>query len=824
MVNWERLLERAGKVSAGVMGGFGEIDKSLGRYLQLKEKMEQTKRENDRRDKEEERKSLVDALKMQKIYEQRRKEAGVVAAEENRQATLAEELDYFAKNKQGSEVFNKVKQTWVGLGLPGSTEKQDKLQLVSDHLASISLKKKGAKDNEKNRKIEKRLLAKMSTEERNALFDNPQQKGGGYEKEKEKETGLLEGAPGDKTTSGSPIAKAKKGKVPKLNEMFPSKFSRAVDRIETGVDDFALSMPSGFLEFVEGGLGLVGAEKWKKGVRKGKKKYEEFMGVEDRNSIPSKAGRLAGDIGATIAGGRALKGVGAAVKGAQGLGKLPDYLSKVEKLPKMAKRAIPASLYGAIQAESQDENPLTGALTGAALGETLHQAVNLPSKIMKKTFNRIKKGAKIKDPERILERAELMGPDASIAEIVYNTDEVNALKRKPNFVKAMGKTKQHVEKKADEQLANLPMSMQDEVDLYKNINTLYKEGKEKANKLYGYSKQLGLGEESLLPIETIKKWKKIADKYKNVLPGYKHLKELKTPIEGLDAALNNRALYNLILERNPQYFPLASDLMAYYSKIKNELRSQQTPSHALTSLKKEIEEIIKEADPNSTLKKASNFYADNVVPFMQKNVNAAKKVGVAEKYIEGRPKIDTVFSKQSELNSQLFKNLKSEDKKKVIGRYAKKYFEEESNEVKTINDMIGSLPGYIKETKDPQIIKLLKDLESIGNVKKSITSMSTATASDKGSSQVVDKVLTGSRTARGLAYAGSALMGHPKMAAIVFGLDMGLKGANKAKNAFLRKMMGQKNLRKYFNPELIKEIETTGKFSRPMTKLIEEKS
>lgn len=269
--------------------------------------------------------------------------------------------------------------------------------------------------------------------------------------------------------------------------------------------------------------------------------------------------------------------------------------------------------------------------------------------------------------------------------------------------------------------------------------------------------------------------------------------------------------YQKFVMENIETLPTAADFLKYRKSVKKMLGSaDSTQTEGLTVLLKELDQIIEHSDTNSTLSKASKNYATKVAPFSQKEIKNAIGTSKFSESQEGRPKISTVFGKQSKENNLAFKQLSTKDKKRVIGGFLEENSSGEKNPIRAMLSTWEKLPDYIKLNGDPEIQKIMSEMKQLSNISKTYSSMQRTTTSDIGSRQSVEKA---AKIARLIGYGATAVT-NPTMTAGIALAEGGTRASLAAKHAIGRKRLGQKHLKHYLKPELLDKL-----YQKKMTQL-----
>ena len=465
--------------------------------------------------------------------------------------------------------------------------------------------------------------------------------------------------------------------------------------------------------------------------------------------------------------------------------------------------------YGALYGEGDPEAIKRGAVLGGALKGTLGTKKSKAQKL-ENEFAGIKERATFEDPDMIQRRAELMGKGATIPEVVGDETLINRLKTDTSRenISRMRKMESNLKSSAKDISKGLPK--EEALDLYKNLENLQSEVLEGARGKYDTVKETGIGKQGLLDKGVITNWVRAI---KNAEPNVKGLPKMK---QNGGAWKDIEKLMQISPEHPTRYFgfskdhldilPTASDFLTFRSKIKTMLEKADSSQHeGLSVLLKDLDRIIEKVDPNSSLAKARKEWVTKVVPLKQKAVKEAITASKFDEAHKGKPSIKKVFGEQSIENSQLFEMLPTQDKKRVLGSFLQEVLSnEEKYPPRAIMETWKKVPDYIKKTADPEIRKILKQMETMAQTSKTLSSSQSATKEDIGS-RLPTKDL--SKAVRGGLYAGSLLSGNPSSTAIIFGSELAGRGMNRLQNKNFRKLMDQKNLKYYFDPQLLEELE-----------------
>lgn len=565
--------------------------------------------------------------------------------------------------------------------------------------------------------------------------------------------------------------------------------------------DFLKSIPSAWFETGEGLSGLLGGKDLKQKIREGKQAYEEKVGIVDRDALNAQAGRLTGDII------NPLGLIGKALK-------LPKLISKV---PNFLKHLGSGSLYGAIQAEKEDEDLLTGAAIGAGASAILQGVGKGLSQAKKGKFEKIKKGATFTKPQEILQRKEVMGKGATIPELVGDETLINKIKKDSSVFNKnrMGKIERNIKENTKKQMGELPKGEEELMELYGNLKDVRKEAGQATASLYDVVKESGIGSEGLLEKPLLKEWIQAIKRSQGEIKGLPKMKPNGAHIKEVEKLLmiapDDPKAYRAFYIQNADQLPTAGDFLKYRSKVKNMLeKSGSAEVEGLTNLSENIDGIVEGVDTTSSLAKANKAYKTKIAPLNQKDVKSAMTSASFAESKEGRPKISKVFGEQSNDNNLVFKQLPTEDKKRVIGAFLEENLKKEKNPARAMVQTWEKLPDYVKLTDDPEIKKIIEGMHSLSQVNQTLSSMQRSTTTDIGSRQAIDRAM---KIGKWLGYGGSIFV-NPTLTAGL-GLVEGLaKGGMAARHALLRKGIGQKQLKHYLKPELLDEL-----YSRKISRL-----
>ena len=561
------------------------------------------------------------------------------------------------------------------------------------------------------------------------------------------------------------------------------------------MSDLPKSLVSGAMELGEGASGLVGAKGLKQKIRSGKEAYEDFVGIDDRDAFWASGGRFLGEMPVMGALGKVLRGL--------------PLLNKLSKARPILKHTGAGSLYGAIQAEKDDGDPIEGALIGGALGAGTSLAGSAASKLKGNGLGKIKKRASITDPEEVLRRAEVMGEKATIPELVGDEKGINRLKRDTSRknISRMESVEDSIKGNAKKIKQALPQGEEEIQTLYKELQTLKGKVGEESAALYGNVKEFGLGKEGILEPGVLKSWLSSIKEHTADIKGLPKMKVNGGSIKDVEKLMQfpptDPKSYRDFYVKNIDQLPTADDFLKYRKKVKDMLsRADSTQASGLIELNESLDRIVKNVDRSGSLAKADKHYATKAGSLNQDKVKEAINTSKFKESEKGRPKISKVFSEQSAANSQVFEQLSTEDKKRVLGGFLNEALKEEKHPARAIADTWKALPDYIKLTDDSSIQNLLQEIKTMAGTNKTLSSLQRSTTADIGGRPVGEKI---SKKLRPIMYT-TSLLTEPTSTAVIAAADLGLKGVSRARNATLRKKWSQKNLKHYLKPELLNEV------------------
>ena len=516
------------------------------------------------------------------------------------------------------------------------------------------------------------------------------------------------------------------------------------------------------------------------------KKYNEKMGIEE-GSLTDQIGTGLGEIFTPLPGG------------------------KLKWLSKAGKAMLGGGLFGALNASANNENIPLEAATGAALGglgtKIAGKLSGRGSKAKLKKFKDIRKGAHIKDPEEILRQADILGEGATIAEAVQNpyyTEKLRGIESRSNKarMKGMSESITKAAEKFEKDFPNEPRKV------FSSIDKNFSKAVEDSNLLYDAAKEFGIGQEGLLNPKTLKAYASLSTDFPGAPPlkmkkgsidktnqELKRLVSFSMPRNAVDKNGNLSKEYKNWYIQNFDQLPNAEDLLKFRKAVKSIPRDTPYRSN-VDQLEREFSEIVERNDPSGRMKKAIKNYAEKVAPY-QNQKEFAKEV----KNLKYSDTIDPAlkfFEKDSYEVERIFNDLPTEDKRRVIAGLinARKSYPKETLS-RAISREDKRLPSYMKNSKDPEVKKMVKEFESLSSANKSLTGIQTA-MKDKGSATEVKK---------GVRKMAPFLAGYaarnPMAATAMGGAYLGRKGYEKA---LLSQLSAKKNLRHYLKHELLEAI------------------
>lgn len=469
-----------------------------------------------------------------------------------------------------------------------------------------------------------------------------------------------------------------------------------------------------------------------------------------------------------------------------------------------AKGATAGAGYGALYSGGDPEAMKLGALLGGAI----HPAIGkISAKTKGKKLNKIKSRAKITDPNEVLARAEVMGEEALIPELVGDDKYINRLKRdtsKAN-VNRMEKVETNIRDHAKGVSKNLPRGR--DIELYEQLENQAASAKEKGSQLYDITKESGIGKHGVLEKPFIEEWMNIVNQSEPHIKGLPSLKpgapkhSMKKLQNALLGAPTTNDSYKAFAIQHNDIIPTPTDFLKFRGKVGKMLaKADASNVNELTELYQKINTLIEKVDPESNLAKARHNWATEVAPFSETPIKEARDSVRFQDNIQGRPKVSEVFKKSE--SAKAFEKLSTQDKEKVLGGFLEEILErEEVSPERAVQELWKKLPDHIKRTNDPGIQKLLKQIRAQGHLNKTTSSLQQTTTSSIGS-----RIAIGAKKARNAAHLYSVFSGNLTPSAIIGTVEGGTKGVIAGKRAAFRKKMSQKNLKYYLDPKLLDEV------------------
>jgi len=516
------------------------------------------------------------------------------------------------------------------------------------------------------------------------------------------------------------------------------------------------------------------------------KRYNEKMGIKE-GSLTDKIGTGLGEIFTPLPGG------------------------KLKWLSKAGKAMLGGGLFGALNASANNENIPLEAATGAALGglgsKIAGKLSGRGSKAKLKKFKDIRKGAHITDPEEILKQADILGEGATIAEAVQNpyyTEKLRGIESRINKARMKGMSESITKNigKFEKEFPNEPRKV------FNSIEKNFSKAVEDSNLLYDAAKEFGIGQEGLLNPKTLRAYSSLSTDF----PGAPALKMKKGSIDKTNQELKRLVSFsmprnatdkngNLTKEyknwyiQNFDQLPNAEDLLKFRKAVKSIPRDTPYRSN-VDQLEREFSEVVERNDPSGRMKKAIQNYAEKVAPY-QNQKEFAKEV----KNLKYSNTIDPAlkfFEKDTYEVERIFNDLPTEDKRRVIAGLinAKKSYPKETLS-RAIAREDKRLPSYMRNSKDPEVKKMVKEFESLSSANKALTGIQTA-MKDKGSATEVKKGVR-----RAVPFLAGYAARNPMAATAMGGAYLGRKGYEKA---LLNQLSAKKNLKHYLKPELLEAI------------------
>jgi hypothetical protein len=259
--------------------------------------------------------------------------------------------------------------------------------------------------------------------------------------------------------------------------------------------------------------------------------------------------------------------------------------------------------------------------------------------------------------------------------------------------------------------------------------------------------------------------------------------------------------YEQWFSKNEKSLPTVEDFIEYKSRVRKKLEGDPG-NNGLINLKNALDKIVENTEAGSHLKKANKYYATHAAPFTKKNIESAID-SVKFKEPESAPSMFDTFGKHSPENSKVFRQMTPTDKKRIIGSMLDEVIGDTGlRPDRAIMKLWDKLPEYMKQTNDSSLREIFKEMRTLSGMNKTLSSIQQSTTESIGTRQNVGKVQS---ILSKMGYAISTANG-PKSLGIFSAANALSKGAQRYKNSSFRKPLNQKNLKHYFNPELLDEM------------------
>lgn len=534
-------------------------------------------------------------------------------------------------------------------------------------------------------------------------------------------------------------------------------------------------------------------------IESGDRSIDEFFGANP-NSNANLATEILTDIALPLPGPKISKGKGAIPKN-------------------IAKGAVAGGAYGALYGEGNPKSIMHGMTIGGAL----HPAIGMiPSKTqrLQKELKNSKSRAAITDKEEILNRADILGEEALIPEIVGDEKLINRLKRDSSKTNKDRMEQMQTNIRDYAKTVSEPLPKGKDIELYETLEKMASDAKEKSSQLYDITKESGIGKYGVLEKSFLEQWLKIVKEHEPHISGLPSLKGAK---RGVTANKVEKTLLGSPVEQkfyrqfaigNKETIPTPADFLKFRSTIRKRLEGAEGGplKEELSYLMDDLNKLVKSADPESNLARASSNYATEVAPFSEKSIKKARDSVRFENRKQGRPQVSDIF-KHGEEVAQVFEKLATQQKLNILGSILENIIQIEKKTperaVEKLWTKISKDMPYMLETSDVQFRKILKQIENAKEVGDILSSLQRTSTADIGSRQAAAKTAELLRT---ILYGSSVLSGNFRTAATVGLGHTASKGVTKARNAAFRKRMGQNNLKYYLKPELLDEVIKNKKF------------
>jgi len=480
-------------------------------------------------------------------------------------------------------------------------------------------------------------------------------------------------------------------------------------------------------------------------------------------------------------------------------------------LPRIGKNALTGAGYGGAYGALYSGGDPDAITSSALLGGIFHSAAGLKGKkphSKKKLYEKIAEDADNITLEQAQARAKILGEEALIPEIVGSENFINQLKQ--DISKGNKQRLREMQKniKQSGQKAKGAFVQGEQETLYSNLTEL-KNGVWKA-KDHMYDLAKGEGYLSSRELKEFYRAVSEAHHYTKGLPQFKprkgnvknsYLKELKELIES--HPLGDNRGYKEWYARNEMRLPTAEDFIEYKSRIGKALESDPG-NNALINLQQSMEEIVDKTDKGSFLTEADRFYATHAAPFKAKKIKEAIHA-VNLKQLDEAPSVTATFGKSSpSSNARIFRQLSSEDKRRVIGSLLDEVIGGSGMRPdRAIMKLWKELPDYIKKTEDKGLQEIFQEMQVLAGMDKTLSSLQQSTTESIASRQNIEKA---SRLISRIGYA-SSLAGGLKSLGIFAGAKLGMRAKDQVRKKQLIKPLKQKHLKDYFDRDLLEEIE-----------------
>lgn len=205
-----------------------------------------------------------------------------------------------------------------------------------------------------------------------------------------------------------------------------------------------------------------------------------------------------------------------------------------------------------------------------------------------------------------------------------------------------------------------------------------------------------------------------------------------------------------------------------------------------------IKMVVEDVDKAGKFQQANRFWKDQVLPFKKE-----KEIWKASNALEGDAvsPVFEFFNKEGNINAEkIFNQLSEKDKRRVLGMFMHKNRGADTSIIRNTYREEKKLPSYITNSNSPETQKLVKEIEDLARLNTNYSQFQSALKS-KGSSADVGKA-----TKSGLATATNL----PGLGALKTAGTLGMGGI--VQNLRRRYLNNPRTLKKYLNPELLKEM------------------